>query len=240
MGKRKRATGRPAPGSVKHSEQKPKRFYRPRAGHWQELVAELSKYRRRYGDCLVPAMWIENQSLAHWVLKMRSARKHGILTKEQIQELDQLGFVWDCNLRAKWEERFQHQFKALAAYQKKRGHCLVPNSYDRKLAAWVSCLRTQRKESKLAPKRIRLLNTLGFCWDPQGPVAADAYYKRGMERWKSGELLKAIEDFRHALQRNANHAAAFYHRGLAYKKLGKTYEASLDFARAKELGYKSS
>ena len=73
-----------------------------------------------------------------------------------------------------WYERLQE----LADYKKQHGHCLVPHNWDgnRRLAQWVKRQRyqfklycapdeEQNKRSTLSPKRINILNSLGFVWD---------------------------------------------------------------------------
>ena len=67
---------------------------------WDKRFEELKKYRAEHGNCCVP-IGHENQKLAHWVSNVRKkynlrvAGKHSTLTKEQIDKLNSLGFVWN-------------------------------------------------------------------------------------------------------------------------------------------------
>ena len=60
-------------------------------------------------------------------------------------------------------------------------------------------------------------------------------------RTSSPDLVRlgmAIADYTDAIRLNPRYAEAYYGRGYAYGKIGKTAEAEADFAQARELGYK--
>lgn len=67
---------------------------------WDKRVEELKEYRAEHGDCCVPIGY-ENPKLAHWVSNVRKkynlrvSGQHSTLTKEQINQLNSIGFVWD-------------------------------------------------------------------------------------------------------------------------------------------------
>jgi len=68
---------------------------------------------------------------------------------------------------AKWNAMYQ----ALLEFKKEKGHCLVPSPRNsdqtyRELGQWVSSMRTYAKTQAplLTPKRIELLNSIGFVW----------------------------------------------------------------------------
>ena len=62
----------------------------------------------------------------------------------------------------------------LSIHLKKHGHCRVPHGYaeNRKLSWWVMNQRAQyqmlrqQKKSWLSEDRVRLLDALGFEWNP--------------------------------------------------------------------------
>jgi hypothetical protein len=38
-------------------------------GRWEEYFSKLEKYKERFGHCVVPRRWKEDQSLASWVMR---------------------------------------------------------------------------------------------------------------------------------------------------------------------------
>ena len=38
----------------------------PRDAYWEEMFAELERYKERFGDCNVPQSWDEDPKLASW------------------------------------------------------------------------------------------------------------------------------------------------------------------------------
>lgn len=68
---------------------------------WMERLRELSEFKERHGSCLVPTNYSENPKLGTWVHHQRRQYKKFMegksgchITKERIQALDRLGFVW--------------------------------------------------------------------------------------------------------------------------------------------------
>jgi hypothetical protein len=137
--------------------------WEPRKQGRQEMFSALLAYRKRYGDCRVPSKWPKNRSLASWVERMRAAKKRHLLTKAQIQELDQIGFIWNIGPQRAWEKRCRE----LEAFKKKHGHCNVPVRFplNPTLGGWVLRMRRQKRHGTLAKDRVRRLAALGFCWD---------------------------------------------------------------------------
>jgi hypothetical protein len=141
---------------------------------WEDHLSELADYSKIYGHCNVPHNYSENPKLARWVQTQRKQYKlhlegktSPMMTLSRIQELESLGFEWDC-YGAAWEDRLSE----LAYYRKIHGHCNVPQRYsdNTKLANWVSVQRNQYrlhvegKRSWMTPLRIQALVSLGFQW----------------------------------------------------------------------------
>jgi hypothetical protein len=61
---------------------------------WDNHFAELLDYKSRFGDCDVPSRWPENPVLSGWVGTQRYDRKAGRLSRERIDRLNEIGFVW--------------------------------------------------------------------------------------------------------------------------------------------------
>jgi hypothetical protein len=140
---------------------------------WEELLSELTNYRKTHGHCSVPQNNSENSQLSNWVKSQRNQYrlhlegKKSSMTLSHIQELESLDFEWDSH-GAAWE----HRLNDLADYHKIHGHCNVPTSYkgSTKLAEWVTKqrsaykLRREEKTSSIITLRIQELDNLGFQW----------------------------------------------------------------------------
>jgi hypothetical protein len=62
---------------------------------WERGFAALLKYKKREGDCLVPAGHIEDGlTLGNWVVKQRRDKKAGVLREDYVSRLNAVGFVW--------------------------------------------------------------------------------------------------------------------------------------------------
>lgn len=63
--------------------------------------------------------------------------------------------------------RWMSVFAKVNAYKAAEGHCNIPrNSQDkRQLALWVKNQRYEYRKGKMNPKKIELLENIGFVWD---------------------------------------------------------------------------
>ncbi|EDN70824.1 helicase domain protein [Beggiatoa sp. PS] len=129
---------------------------------WDENFAELVQYKNMYDDCNVPSKWDKNPTLGIWVQHQRHNNKKGKISKEHIERLNQLGFMWEL-LDTAWEE----MFLALIKYKKENGDCNVPQRdvNNKRLGRWVRTQRKAKQDGKLSQERIQRLETLGFIWD---------------------------------------------------------------------------
>jgi hypothetical protein len=149
---------------------------------WGQRLSELADYRKVHGHCNVPRKYSENTQLGTWVgtqryqYKLHREGKTSLMTHSRIQELESLGFDWDC-LGATWENRLSQ----LVDYRKIHGHCNVPQRYSEntQLARWVNSQRNRYKlhrEGKpwaMTLSRIQELESLGFEWAYSGPAWED-------------------------------------------------------------------
>lgn len=142
-------------------------------GQWNHSFQKLLKFRKLYGHCLVPCEYEADLSLARWVKRQRYQYyllvhgKKSSMTKERIETLDKIGFIWQAQ-DALWQERFNE----LKKFKKKHGHCSVPTTYppNQKLATWVKFQRRQYRlhlegrPSYISDERIAILEQEGFQW----------------------------------------------------------------------------
>ena len=132
----------------------------PRDAAWEESFEQLKIYHQQYGHCNVPKNWADNRQLATWVQTQRQARKKNRLRKEQIQRLEDLGFVWEPNDEA-WEELIEQ----LKEYRQQYGHCRVPQQWteNSQLSRWVSRQRQARKKKQTKHGANPAIRGFGLC-----------------------------------------------------------------------------
>ena len=133
----------------------------PKSALWETRFAELERFKALEGHCRVPAAYEPNPALGHWVSMQRRRRfRYSTLSREQVQRLTDLGFVWDLDVY-EWESKL----KALLAFKVSHGHCNVPARYssDTDLGSWVSKVRG-RGQRRLSKTQVAQLNKLGFRW----------------------------------------------------------------------------
>jgi hypothetical protein len=134
---------------------------------WNAYYESLAAFRRDPGHC--PASWNSsgNRRLLSWMQHQRCRKKQGKLGAARSRRLDRLGFAWDGTLACS-EPRWMRRLEELAAFRQAHGHCCVSNlSPDSApLGDWVRRQRVYRRRGKLSDEQIRLLDELGFAWEP--------------------------------------------------------------------------
>ena len=151
---------------------------------FDELYAELMKYKEKSGHCNVPKSNSgEYQSLGNWCNTVRTAYKkiqqgetpQTKLTQEMIQQLEDAGFMWSVSTSP--YRTFDEWYAELMKYKDKSGHCNAPRTQSgdgeyTSLGKWCGKLRTAYKKiqnretprSKLTEEHIRQLEDAGFQW----------------------------------------------------------------------------
>uniref|UniRef100_UPI0040560203 Helicase associated domain protein n=1 Tax=Candidatus Electronema sp. TaxID=2698783 RepID=UPI0040560203 len=140
---------------------------------WEENYNRLQVYHSKHGNADVPNRWKEDLKLAAWVGAQRERRKKEIISDEQVQLLDALGFTWQHRERGAWEDRYQE----LIEFKEKHGHCNVPFEYKEvpKIGKFVNAMRSHKTAGTLSPERIELLERIGFQW---GELNTDKWEER--------------------------------------------------------------
>jgi hypothetical protein len=156
---------------------------------WEAQLAKLKAYKRKHGDCNVPARWAEDPPLGRWVSNQRRHKKAldrgepslGI-TAARTAMLDVLGFAWELSA-AEISKRnsagsgtrddvgWEVQLAKLKVYKCKHGDCNVPARWaeDPPLGRWVDNQRTRKKaldrgqpNPGMTAARTAKLEALGF------------------------------------------------------------------------------
>lgn len=129
---------------------------------WQRGLYQLKSYKAAYGDCLVPQRYqVNGIALGTWVFRLRASKEE--LSRDQLDTLNSLGFVWDLK-----QDAWNKAISCLRAYKESNGHCRVPNGYKAQgfsLGQWVS--KQRRLGNSISSERRLELEALGFEWDFQ-------------------------------------------------------------------------
>ena len=158
---------------------------------------ELKQFKAKYGHCDVSQDGIgEFKVLASWCSKVRTywrimnghqkGRISIELSKNQMQELTELGFNWRAlpNRPNGNFSLFDLRYEGLRRYKAKYGHCNVPIADGGEfmiLGNWCKKVRKYRKlmkdplkgpmpRYKLSQKQMQQLTELGFDWNRMGPL----------------------------------------------------------------------
>ncbi|MEU6351624.1 Helicase associated domain protein [Streptomyces sp. NPDC047072] len=126
-------------------------------------------------------IWLDNQAVAY-----RKAR----LDAERRELLEALGVTAD-QVWTMWRSAYDE----LAAFRKEEGHFQVPDDYRTidgvLLAKWKTFQRSQRNKDKLAEEKVRLLEKIGFPWDPVAERWDIRYEEAVAFKRRNGHLLPA-------------------------------------------------
>ena len=99
--------------------------------------------------------------LGSWCSHRRNDYRKSELSRERIDALEALGFVWDP-----LEEDYQRGLGYLKVYKAKHEDCRVPARFKTEdgfnLGKWCSHRRNDYRKGKLSDERIEDLEELGF------------------------------------------------------------------------------
>jgi ribosomal protein L7Ae-like RNA K-turn-binding protein len=139
---------------------------------WEEKYLLLKQFNEREGHCNVPQSHKEDgANLGKWVYKQRYVRRDQKLDNYRQKRLEDIGFDWA--ILATWDETYA----ILQQFQKREGHCNVPQSHiedkanlgrwvdtEAALGKWVNNQRQLKTKEQLDPDRIKRLEEIGFEW----------------------------------------------------------------------------
>lgn len=130
---------------------------------WEQKYEELKVFERQHGHSLPPYTG-STDKLRYWVALQRKRRKGEAkpgLSKDEIERLDMVGFVWSGSKGVQmWETTLQR----LLAFEVENGHMRVPIIYaqDEALAKWCCSQRRANNEGILPESRLKRLKEVGF------------------------------------------------------------------------------
>lgn len=109
--------------------------------------------------------------LGRWIYRQKQLYKKNKLSKNRIDKLNEIGFVWDDKVcKKKINEIVVYLEKYVSTY----GNCNVPERYvcsdGYKLGQWVTQCRVRYKKGLLSKQYINLLNDIGMIWNCNNEV----------------------------------------------------------------------
>ncbi|CAM8278074.1 Helicase associated domain protein [Candidatus Methylopumilus planktonicus] len=131
---------------------------------WNEIYKYLQIFKKEFGHCKVEKEYLSSDGfrLGYHVQKIRQNKKEYI-TVEEVNKLNDLGFVWDASKKRSWDDWISE----LIIYKTNFGNCKVPRRYSRvpnfSLGGWVTDVR--RGKAKINTQQKKQLDDLGFIWD---------------------------------------------------------------------------
>jgi hypothetical protein len=139
---------------------------------WMNMFEKLVQYKKQHKDTKVSKRDDEHSQivgctkLGSWVATQRTGYRNNKLLPNRIDLLDSIGFDWEGVKSATYQIKWMNMFQKLVAYKEKHKDTKVSKRYkeDPKLGNWVSTQRIAYKSYELFPKRLALLNSVGFDW----------------------------------------------------------------------------
>lgn len=90
---------------------------------WNTMFDKLKSFKKLNGHCVVPQIYEEDKALGRWVNDQRNKYNKGTLSKERIDILNSVEFVWD-----KKEFDWNQKFELLKEFYSKYNHFEVRQS----------------------------------------------------------------------------------------------------------------
>ena len=131
--------------------------------HWMRRYRELNAiYSRRKTLLRLP----NDSAGATWLTTQHMAHKNGRLEPWKIDLMKKIGVDFTDRRSALWLNTYEQ----LKSFQEKEGHCGIPTDIITaegvNIRAWITSQRSRKKSGLLSKDREKLLNEIGFSWNP--------------------------------------------------------------------------
>lgn len=157
---------------------------------WEVYYQALCQYRAEHGNLDILARYETEDGicLGRFIANLRQARakgtRNGFLTPKRIQQLDQLGMIWD-KIDYRWEANYQ----ACAEYYREKGNLNIPVGYvspeGLRIGTWVRHQRKLRSGQAvgvpLSDRQVKQLDAIGMCWEDIFVSQWEYGYKRAQQ-----------------------------------------------------------
>lgn len=139
-------------------------IWEPAEEFWLSNYMALKEFYMEHGHTNIPQKYPKNVTLGRWVNNQRTLYKGGNLSMQKIDKLNEINFIWDVQ-EDTWN-RFIDRFKK---FYEENNHGNIPQKYpqDQPLGTWVANQRKLRNRGALSEEKIKILDSIGFIWEPQ-------------------------------------------------------------------------
>lgn len=137
---------------------------------WEEGYQHAKAYFEEFGDLKVIKRYKseDGYNLGVWISTQRKVyhgKCKGILTKDKIKRLEEIGMLWKIILEDSTDKYIQSYLK----YKDKDGVAGIPNSYvdedGVELGKWANVQKRMYRKGKLSKEQIEKLEAVGFVWN---------------------------------------------------------------------------
>ena len=133
---------------------------------WNTMYEQAKAYYQQYGSLSIPdERETEYKQLRTWIQEQKlkyNSEDEADLSKEQIEQLESIGIVWNAN-----QASYDNMYKQAQEYFEQHGDLLVPRIEEYK--ALVNWIKSQRRkynsENGLSQEEIESLESIGMVWD---------------------------------------------------------------------------
>jgi len=133
----------------------------PDDDRWNKNYKEIKKFYDDHGHSFISLNKSE-PSLFYWTQTQRTLYKKNKLSKERIQLLEEIKFIWNPS-----ENQWYEIYYKLKEFYIQNGYSFPSQHGEHKqLGLWCNRQRQYFKKNKLSQKQISLLEEMNFPWDP--------------------------------------------------------------------------
>jgi predicted helicase len=140
------------------------------ARNWDFWYGLTLAYKEKFGtpNAIAGYKSPEGFNLGYWQSEQRRNYKIRLLSKDKIQRLENIGFIWDPHTEA-----FDKGFSGTLKYKEQSGTPNAPYEYRTpegfRLGKWQGTQRYYYKKGLLSKEKIQQLEKIGFTWNIKPP-----------------------------------------------------------------------
>ncbi len=130
---------------------------------WETGFADLARYSAKCGSANPSAELVTETgfALGAWAANQKTAYRTGKLSRERIERLENIGFVWDA-YKEKWQRGYDHAVEYVRRNPNVKIVSGLVSDDGYRLGEWLRSQRRSYKNGSLTAERANLLNSMGL------------------------------------------------------------------------------